>query len=231
MSFPNCKTANCVAVQIQFGNGICMCNTDICIDSPLIDSKKQLFFIHCIRQTVQSGHLCLTALQPSGSAIYRSLYIFSACHTAWTFVKCHGNGRAQIRLDLHTLLWSHKNLMTVNMGLEINALFLDLTKSCQGKHLKAAGISENRSVPDHKFVKSAKFLDQLVSCSYMEMIGIGKLNLSSDILQIHGGYCTLDGSNSSYVHKHRCLDGSMYCLKLGTLGTAFCFHKCIFCHM
>ena len=138
MSFPNCKTANCVAVQIQFGNGICMCNTDICIDSSLINSEKQLLFIHCIRQSVQSGHLCLTALQPSGSTVYRSLDIFSACHAAWTFVKCHGNSGGKIGLDLHTLFRSHKDLMPVNMGIKINPLFFDLSQLCKGKYLESA---------------------------------------------------------------------------------------------
>ena len=117
------------------------------------------------------------------------------------------------------------------MGLEINPFFFDLTQSCQGKYLKSAGIGKDRSVPDHKLVKPSKFLDQLISCSYMKMIGIGKLYLCADILQIHGGYRTLDSTNCSHVHKHRCLDGSMHRFKLGTFRTAFRFHKCILCHI
>ena len=57
-----------------------------------------------------------------------------------TLIERHGNGRRQIGLDLHTFLRSHKDLVSVNMGTEGYALFLDLAKTGKGKYLKAAGI-------------------------------------------------------------------------------------------
>ena len=41
---------------------------------------------------------------------------------------------------LHTLLWSHKNTMTIDMRLEVNSLFLNLSHSGKRKYLKTAGI-------------------------------------------------------------------------------------------
>ena len=57
-----------------------------------------------------------------------------------TLIERHGNGRCQVGLDLHALLRSHKDLVSVNMGTEGYALFLDLAKTGKGKYLKAAGI-------------------------------------------------------------------------------------------
>ena len=55
MGLSHCQSANCVAIQIQLGNGICMSDTDILINSTLVDSKKQLFLIYCIRKAIQSA--------------------------------------------------------------------------------------------------------------------------------------------------------------------------------
>ena len=53
MSFPNCKTANCVAVQIQFGNGICMRNTILSLcKSTDCQQKKQT----CENKSIYSPH-------------------------------------------------------------------------------------------------------------------------------------------------------------------------------
>ena len=40
--------------------------------------------------------------------------------------------------------------------LKVHALFFDLPQTCQGKHLKSAGIREDRAIPVHKLVQTAK---------------------------------------------------------------------------
>ena len=57
----------------------------------------------------------------------------------------------------------------------------------------------------------------------MEMIGIGKLHLGSDLLQIFCGHSTLDGGSSSYIHKHGRLNYSVNRMEFGTLCTAVFF--------
>ena len=92
-----------------------MGNTDIIVNGALINSEQKLMGIYGILQLIQPCHLVLTSLQPSGGAVYRILHILSAGHTGRTFVKRHGNGGAQIGLNLHTLLRSHKNLSSIYM--------------------------------------------------------------------------------------------------------------------
>ena len=138
MGFSNCQTANRIAIQIHFRDCFGMLNTDIFINSTLVDSKQKLFFVNGIRQTVQSCHFCFTTGKPSCGSVYRLLHIIPVSHTAGTFIKCHGNSGSKIGLDLHTLFRTHKNLMSVNMGIKINSLFFDLSQLCKGKHLESA---------------------------------------------------------------------------------------------
>ena len=53
--------------------------------------------------------------------------------------------------------------MTIDVGVEVDALFLDLSESGEGKYLKSAGIGEDRTIPVHKPVETAELLDQLVA--------------------------------------------------------------------
>ena len=101
-----------------------------------------------------------------------------ACMAGRTFVKRHGNGGTQIGLNLHALLRPHEYLVAVDMGIKVNSFFLNLAQSCQGKYLEPAGIREDRAVPVHKPVQSAKFPYELVAGAHMEMIGIGQARLA-----------------------------------------------------
>ena len=127
MSLTNCKAAYRITVQIHLWDCFGMFDTDILINCSLVDSEQKLLFVDGIRQTVQPCHFCLATRKPACSSVHRFLYIVSVCHTARAFIKCHGNCGAEIRLDLHTLLRSHKNLMTVNMWIEVNTFFFNLS--------------------------------------------------------------------------------------------------------
>lgn len=158
-----------------------MRDTDVLISSPLIDSKQHLMRIHRIRQTVQTVHLFFTAVQPSGRTVHRILHVLSLRRMGRTLVESHSNSRSQIRLDLHTLLRSHKNLSPVDMRRKRNTFLLYLTQLGQGKDLKSPRICKDRAVPVHKLMKAPEFLDQPVPRPHMEMIGVGKLHLGSDL--------------------------------------------------
>ena len=69
-------------------------------------------------------------------------------------------------------------------------------------------------------MKSAQLLHHHVARSHMEMIGVGKLDLGSDLLQIGGGYRALNGRHGSHIHEHRRLYRTVYSCKFGTLGAA-----------
>ena len=230
MGFSHRQASHGISVQIQLRNFVRMLFSDILIDRALIDSKQKLFFIDGIFQRIQSGHLLLTALQPSCSALHRLLHIASLCHRAWTLIECHGNGGCQVGLNLHTLLRSHKDLSPVNMGIEIDSLFFDLSKLCKGKDLKAAGICEDRPVPVHELMKTAHGFHLVVARTHMQMIRIGKLYLRSDFPQIHGRYCALNRSHRTHIHKYRCLDRPVNRMEFCPLGTSLCFYQFIFRH-
>ena len=96
MTFTNCKAAHCIAVQIHLRDSLGMLNTDIFINSPLVNAKKKLVLVNGIRQTVQTSHLILASFKPTCCTRYRFLYIIPVCHTAWALIKGHCNGRGQI---------------------------------------------------------------------------------------------------------------------------------------
>ena len=172
MCFSDRKSADRITIQIKLCNLLCMADTDIFIDATLVNSKKHLLLIDRIRKTVQTVHLCLTAFQPSGCPVNRFFHIISFCNTRRTFIKCHCYCRRKIRLNLHTFLRSHKNLVPVYMGVEINSFFFDSSESCQRKNLKPAGICKDWLIPGHKFMKTAQLFHNFISRTHMEMIRI-----------------------------------------------------------
>ena len=109
------KSTNGITIQVHLSDTFGMLNTDILINRPLIDTKKQLVLIDGIFQTIQPCHLCLASGKPARGTIDRVGHILTVCLTAWALIKCHGDGRSQIGLDLHTFFRSHKDLMPVNM--------------------------------------------------------------------------------------------------------------------
>ena len=96
MGFSHCKSANCIPIQIQFRNSLCMVHPDIRKNCSLVNSKQQLLFINRIFQTVQTLHFFFAPLQPAGRTRNRIFDISALCHTRWTLVKCHGNRRSEV---------------------------------------------------------------------------------------------------------------------------------------
>ena len=184
----------------------------------LVDPEEQLLLIDRVRQAVQPLHLLAAPDQPTGGTVHTAADIVIVRMAGGTLVKGHGDGRSQIRLDLHALLRSHEDLMSVDMGLEGDAFLSDLPEACQGEHLEAAGVREDRPVPVHELVEPAKSLDQLIPCPHMEMVGIGQLHLGADRLQIICGDGALDGGHRPHVHEQRGLDSAVDCCKLRPLG-------------
>ena len=144
-----------------------------------------------------------------------------------TFIKCHRDRRRQIRLNLHTLFRSHKNLSSVNMGIEVYTLFLNLSESGKRKHLESTGISKDRLVPGHKLVQPAKLFHYLISRTHMQMISIRQFHLCSDFFKICGRNSPFNRCNCSYIHKYRSLDHSVYGMEAAALGATVPFYQFI----
>ena len=128
-------------------------------------------------------------------------------------------------LNLHGLLRPHKNPLSVDMRLEIDAFLLDLPEFCQGKHLKSPGIGQYRTVPIEKFPYTAHSVNQVIAGTDMQMVGVGQLHLTANFLQIHGGHAPPDRRTGAHIHEHRRLYGTVYRLHHASAGMALFFQN------
>ena len=136
-------------------------------------------------------------------------------------------------LDPHTLFGAHEDPGAVNMRMEGDALFLDLSKICQGEHLKTAGIGKDRFVPSHERVQAAKLINGLIPRTYVQVIGIAKRDLRINTSKVIGTEAALNSACRRDIHKNRGLDRAMDSLHMGSLRhplplSYFIFH---FCHV
>ena len=96
MGFSHCQSSYRITVQIKLADFLRVSDTDILIDTALINSEEHLLLVDRIRKTVQSVHLCLTAGKPSCGSVYGTFHIIAVSHTGRTFIKCHGDGGCKI---------------------------------------------------------------------------------------------------------------------------------------
>ena len=203
---PHRQTADGVAVAVQLGDLLHVPHPQVGVGPPLVDAEELLLRVDRIRQGIQPVMLCHTALQPPGCPLTGGLHVLVGRGVLHALIKGHGNVAAQVGLNLHRLLRTHKNAPTVNVGSEGDPLLGDLPQAGQGKDLKAPTVGEHGAVPVHKFVKPAHLADNAVPGAKMEVVGVGQLHLTADLLQVVGGHRPLDGPLGAHVHEHRGLD-------------------------
>ena len=92
--------------------------------------------------------------------------------------------------------------MAVDVRGEIHTLLLDPAQACQREYLKSAGIRQDRPVPRHETVQAAQIVHEPVAGAQMQMVGVGKLDLTADGLEVRRAQRTLDGTLRADVHEH-----------------------------
>lgn len=114
------------------------------------------------------------------------------------FVKSHDDVGSEIVLDFDGVLGSEIVSGAVEMGLELNAVFVDLDAGFEagvfvkifflreGKNLIAAGVGENGPVPIHPFVEAAHFFDETVAGAEVEMISVCEDDFGIEIFEVGG---------------------------------------------
>ena len=102
------------------------------------------------------------------------------------------------------------------MGGEMHALLRDSAKSRKREYLKAAAVREHRPIPVKKFMDAAHIVNDVVPRTHMQMIGVGKLHLTADLVEVLRGNAALDGSGCSDIHKN----GGLYRAVNGFKGAA-----------
>ena len=74
------------------------------------------------------------------------------------------------------------------MGTEFHAVLGDLAQFRQGKHLKSAGIGEDRPIPVHEGMQISRLGDEILAGTQVQVVGIGKNDLRVAVLQLVGGH-------------------------------------------
>ena len=191
----------------------------------LIYAEEQLIFIYRIGQRIEAFHLRLAALKPTRRACAGLLGILIFRGILDALVKCHSDSRAEVRLDSHALLGTHKNLASVDMRGEIDTLLFYLAKLCERKDLESAAVREYGSVPSRKLVQSAELLYKLVARAQMQMICVAKLNLTVDILEVIRRDRAFYRAAGCNIHKSRSLHSSVDGLEHAAAGCSLFFYN------
>src|ERR1700722_5606613 len=90
----------------------------------------------------------------------------------------------------------------------MDAFFRNPAEFSERKNLKSAAVSEDRAVPTHESMESAKMFDHLQTRPEEEMISVAKNNLSTHrvkFIRHHG----LHGALGADRHENRCFDDSV----------------------
>ena len=168
--------------------------------------------------------LRLAPLQPAQSSFAGSFGVFVGGGGLYTLVKGHGDIAAQVGLNLHRFLWSHKNFPSVDVGGKGDPFLFDFPQARQREHLKSAGIGEDGAVPVHEGMQATQFPHHLVPRPQVQMVCVGQLHLTADFLQVQGRDSPLDGPLGAHVHKYRGLYCAVGAGKFPPPGFSFCFN-------
>ena len=102
---------------------------------------------------------------------------------------------------------------TVNVRTEHYPIFRNLAHSTKAEYLEATTISEHTTIVIHKFMNTASLLNQLVTGTQEQMVGVSQNNLATHFVQLFrrkSFYCCL----GAYGHKHRGIEGAMRSVQL-----------------
>ena len=221
------QTADGVTVQIEVCDLLHVLHTQISKGAALIDAKQQLIGIHGNALVLQAGHFNLTAFQPAGRSFAAGFGIIVLCGVFHAFIKGHGDGRAKVCLNLHTLFRAHKDAVAVQMGGEGHPLFGDLAQLGQTEYLKSTAVSQDGAVPAGELVQTAHVCHHLVAGTKVQMIGITQHHLRTDFFKVMGRKTALDSTGGSHVLKRGRLHRAMHGLELAPPGVVFLLEQLI----
>ena len=101
-------------------------------------------------------------------------------------VERHDDVRAECALHLHRHLGREEFLRPVNMRAKRRPLLGDLAQIAEAEHLKSSAVREDRTVPVHEVMQSARLPHELHSGTQEEMIGIAEDDPRAEITQLIG---------------------------------------------
>jgi len=144
---------------------------DVAVYTALHYRKQVLRIAIRIRCGVKPGN---AAVEPAVGAVHR---IFRICIRAIgrrAFVKRHNNIGTNGALNIHNPFRCKKVLAAVDMAAEQYAFFCNLAVGRQRKHLVAAAVGEQGTVPAVEAVQPACFLQHVHTRPQVKMIRIAQ---------------------------------------------------------
>ena len=130
---------------------------------------------------------------------------------AWiwnAFIEHHRDVAAERRLNFHCDLRRNERSRAVDVILEFHSLFGDFAQLHERENLIPAAVCENRPIPTHEIVQSAKMLDDVESRPNEQVVGVSQNNLRIQLAEFartdafHAALC-------SHRHKRRRIDHAM----------------------
>src|ERR1035437_1012100 len=94
------------------------------------------------------------------------------------------------------------------MRTKFDAVFLHLANFCEAENLKTAAVSENRQIPIHEFVQSARGADDVESGTQVEMISVAENDLRAHLVEFTRVE-RLDAGLRADGHEHGRLDDAV----------------------
>jgi len=118
---------------------------------------------------------------------------------------------AQGLLDLDRQLRGQEMLgSAVQRRAESDTLLIDLAERGQAEDLVAAGVGQDRSGPRHEAVEAAERLDETVTRTQDEVVGVGEDDLGPDLGEV-GGSQALVRPRGSHRHEGRSIHQAVRC--------------------
>ncbi|MNP25099.1 hypothetical protein D3C76_1178920 [compost metagenome] len=110
----------------------------------------------------------------------------------------------------------------------MNAFLCDFAHFTKTEYLKSTTISQDRTIPIHEFMQTARFTYNVMTWTQEQMIRITEYNLRIHLFQFfraHGFY----RGQCPYRHKCRCFDNAMWCMYTSktSSGLFTCFNMFI----
>lgn len=125
----------------------------------------------------------LAPLGPAKRELHRLLGTAAFDGKLRALVEGHDDIGPKRNLRLHGALRREQVGGTVEVRAELHALFADFAQLAQAEHLKPAGIGEQRPLPGHEFVQSAKLPHLRRSRTKIKMISITQEQFHPKLLQ------------------------------------------------
>ncbi len=173
--FAHRQTADRVAREIELDDVARAALAQRAVESALNDRKEQ--------GAIAGRHRSRSS-RPHARQAHRLFELFARRGQLHADVENHGNVAADSLLKFNDVLGREAMLASVEVRREGDAVVVETPPALEAKDLKAARIGEDRAIPRHEAMESARRLDRRDAGTQPEMIRVGKHDLRLRLAQL-----------------------------------------------